>query len=268
MPLAAYDWVPMSSVPQRHKHYEGATTSTRRITGHLFGSLPVPTSVLLDSCSLLAALPGKRRSRTGPGSLFSRRSELPAHPHVDVSGTSQVSRRPILCLCPGLGSRPNRWHLAIEKRCRRCCPRDTGHEGFSGLSYRDHRGASAPAAYASRMMLPPSLQGSLPAGWLAFTGRESNPLDRDERFPSCYISSPFPGFILTLRHPKPVTKGEEKHLCLNGFPYVSCPCDFCRAQEGSLARLALTAVALPLGPAHRLVGLDRVGDRRQFRPVR
>ena len=26
------------------------------------------------------------------------------------------------------------------------------------------------------------MQGSLPAGWLAFTGRESNPLDRDERF--------------------------------------------------------------------------------------
>jgi hypothetical protein len=25
-----------------------------------------------------------------------------------------------------------------------------------------------------------------------------NPLDRYERFPSCYISFPFPGFILTL----------------------------------------------------------------------
>ena len=202
----------MSPVPQRHEHYEGATTSTRRITGHLFGSLPVPTSVLLGSCSLLRALPGERRSRGGPGSLFSRRSPLPVLSHVDVGGTSQVSRRPILCLCPGLGSRPNRWHLAIEKRCRRCCPRDTGHEGFSGLSYRDHRGASAPAAYASRMMLPPSLQSSLPAGWLAFTGRESNPLDRDERFLSCYISSPFPGFILTLRHPKPVTQPDVTRI--------------------------------------------------------
>src|SRR5262249_9566662 len=90
-----------------------------------------------------------------------------------------------------------------HRRCRRCCPRNTGHEGFSGLSYRDHRGASAPAAYASRMMLPPSLQGALPAGWLAFTRRESNPLDHDERFPSCYISSPLPGFTLTLRCPKP-----------------------------------------------------------------
>src|SRR5262249_3507740 len=59
------------------------------------------------------------------------------------------------------------------------------------------------------MMLPPSLQGSLPAGWLAVTGRESNPLDSDERFPSCYISSPLPGFILTLRHPKPVTSTDS-----------------------------------------------------------
>src|SRR6516162_3114279 len=47
-------------------------------------------------------------------------------------------------------------------------------------------------------MLPLPMQDSLPAGWLAFTGRELNPLDRDERFPSCYISFPFPGFILTL----------------------------------------------------------------------
>jgi len=29
-------------------------------------------------------------------------------------------------------------------------------------------------------------------GWLAFGGRKSNPLDHDERFPSCY--SPLPGF--------------------------------------------------------------------------
>src|SRR6516165_10711675 len=28
------------------------------------------------------------------------------------------------------------------------------------------------------------MQDSLPAGWLAFAGRELNPLDRDERFPS------------------------------------------------------------------------------------
>jgi hypothetical protein len=32
------------------------------------------------------------------------------------------------------------------------------------------------------MALPPSKQGALPAGWLAFAGRELNPLDRVERF--------------------------------------------------------------------------------------
>src|SRR5262249_39258825 len=39
-------------------------------------------------------------------------------------------------------------------------------------------------------MLPPPMQDSLPGGWLAFSGRESNPLDCVERFPSCYISVP------------------------------------------------------------------------------
>jgi hypothetical protein len=42
------------------------------------------------------------------------------------------------------------------------------------------------------------MQDSLPAGRLAFAGRKLNPLDRYERFPGCYISSPFPEFILTL----------------------------------------------------------------------
>jgi putative tryptophan/tyrosine transport system substrate-binding protein len=43
------------------------------------------------------------------------------------------------------------------------------------------------------------MQDSLPAGWLTFAERELNPLGRDERFPNCYISSHFPGFILTRR---------------------------------------------------------------------
>jgi hypothetical protein len=49
---------------------------------------------------------------------------------------------------------------------------------ISGLN----NAALAPAAYASRMVLPLSMQSSLPAGWLAFTGRVSNPLDRYKRF--------------------------------------------------------------------------------------
>ena len=42
------------------------------------------------------------------------------------------------------------------------------------------------------------MQDLLPAGWLALAVRELNPLDRDERFLSLYISSPFPGFSPTL----------------------------------------------------------------------
>jgi hypothetical protein len=52
-----------------------------------------------------------------------------------------------------------------------------------------------PHSYASRLVLPPPLQGSLPAGWLAFTRRESNPQDRYKRF-QIAVSSSFSGFIL------------------------------------------------------------------------
>jgi hypothetical protein len=39
------------------------------------------------------------------------------------------------------------------------------------------------------------MQSSFPAGWLAFTGRELNPLDRYKRFQITF-SFPFSGFIL------------------------------------------------------------------------
>ena len=42
--------------------------------------------------------------------------------------------------------------------------------------------ASASAVYASRTASPLPMQDSLPAGWLAFAGREFNPLDQIERF--------------------------------------------------------------------------------------
>jgi hypothetical protein len=45
------------------------------------------------------------------------------------------------------------------------------------------------------MVLPPSLQSSLPASWLAFTGRELNPLDCYKRFQITFPSS-FSGFVL------------------------------------------------------------------------
>ena len=113
---------------------------------------------------------------------------LPARSRVDASGTSQVPRQSILCLCPGPGPRPNRRTLANGGLVDAAPALSTAEA--SALSYRGYRGASAPAVYASRMMLPPPVQDSLPAGWLAFAGRELNPLDCDERFPSCYILFP------------------------------------------------------------------------------
>src|SRR5271169_4418186 len=53
------------------------------------------------------------------------------------------------------------------------------------------------------------MQGSLPAGWLAFTGRELNPLDRDEGFQ--ITSSSLPGLFLAQR-PKTCTQSNKAAL--------------------------------------------------------
>ena len=71
--------------------------------------------------------------------------------------------------------------------------------------FRGYRAASAPAAYASRMVLPPPMQSSLPAGWLAFAGRELNPLDRYKRFQITF-SFPFSGFILAQEGPSFISR--------------------------------------------------------------
>jgi len=42
--------------------------------------------------------------------------------------------------------------------------------------------AAAPAVLRFTLRVAARVQDLLPAGWLAFTGRESNPLDRCERF--------------------------------------------------------------------------------------
>jgi hypothetical protein len=50
---------------------------------------------------------------------------------------------------------------------------------ISGLNYA----ASTPALLRFAFRVATHAQGWLPAGWLAFTERESNPLDHCERFP-------------------------------------------------------------------------------------
>ena len=107
-------------------------------------------------------------------------AQLPAHSHADAGGISQVPRRSIPYLCPGPRPRPDRRSLTLTVSSM--LPRSTHSEGSSDHYFEAIHAASAPAAYASRRALPHAVQGSLPAGWLTFTGRELNPLDRAERF--------------------------------------------------------------------------------------
>src|SRR5262245_15266481 len=88
---------PGESVTRRHQHYEGATTPTRRITGHLFVSLPVPTRFLQSSCSPCSAL-GRVEVPHRARIIGQPTIQLPACSLVGVSGTSQVPRRSVLCL--------------------------------------------------------------------------------------------------------------------------------------------------------------------------
>jgi hypothetical protein len=100
------------------------------------------------------------------------------------------------------------------------------------------------------------MQDSLPAGWLAFAGRELNPLDCYERFPSCYISFPFPGFILTLRgwkrafdEPIPLPNGRELVTLKDAGTYITkLPKAEHEAPEWQAAMEALILVATRGGP--------------------
>jgi len=101
-------------------------------------------------------------------------------------------RQSIQCLCSGLGPRPNQRSLASSGLVG-AAPAPSRAKAPASREFRGYCGASAPVVYASWGMLPLPMQDSLPAGWLAFTGRVSNPLDRDERFPSSTSLPPFLG---------------------------------------------------------------------------
>jgi hypothetical protein len=150
-----------------------------------------------------ASAPGRVEDPPRAGIIGQSAIQLPACFSRGREWASQVSRRPILCFCLGLRRRPNRCSLA-SGGLTGAAPAAARAKASACYRFRGYRGASAPAVYASRVMLPSPMQDSLPAGWLAFSGRESNPLDRVERFPTFYISSPSPGFIPTRRCSDPV----------------------------------------------------------------
>ena len=89
---------------------------------------------------------------------------------ADVSRSSQVPRQSILCLCSGPRPRPNRRSLATGGPVGAAPARETA-KAPALMRYRGYHGASAPAVYASRVVLPPP-HAKLASGWLARLYRE------------------------------------------------------------------------------------------------
>jgi hypothetical protein len=136
-------------------------------------------AVLLFSCSAVA-LPEGRRALPGQGLGFAGRplSGLLARGRKwDLSGLQAILPVPLL-----------RSTTPVESMC----PRHFGHldaapathtaKASAMADFGANTAASAPAAIRFTRSVTAHVQGLLPAGWLAFTGRASNPLDRDERF--------------------------------------------------------------------------------------
>src|SRR6202140_5255346 len=168
-----------------------------RLAGHLFVSLPgstLPSSVRVSQLAL--ALPAGRRVPSGPGSLFSRDpipGLLSRGRERDLPGFQAVHPVPLpRSRTPAESTFPRLFVGLVD-----AAPASRTAKASACQLFRGYSAASTPAAYASRVMLPPPLQSSLPVGWLASTGRESNPLDRFERFQITF-SFPFPGLNLAL----------------------------------------------------------------------
>src|SRR5438270_6175779 len=128
---------------------------------------------------LACALPEVRRPLPGQGFVVPAALRS-GSARVDASGISQVFRRSILCLCSVPGPRASRRDLAMTATSM--LPPRSGRRRprrwlISGLT-RELRHL---LSYASRYRCR-HVQSSLPADWLVFAGRESNPLDRYERF--------------------------------------------------------------------------------------
>ena len=153
-----------------------------RLSGRLFVSLPgstLPSSVRVSQLAPRfrkdgGCLPGRGHCSAGDpiAGLLSRGRER------DLPGSQAVHPVPLpRSRTPAESTIPRLFVGLVD-----AAPASQTAKASACQLFRGYRAASAPAAYASRMMLPPPLQSSLPAGWLAFTGRESNPLDRFERF--------------------------------------------------------------------------------------
>jgi hypothetical protein len=130
---------PLSSIGSRRDQFSDVISTMRALRLPTHAS---PVTYLFrfrgprDSSSVRARRCQRSRAGRGPATGQDHCSagdlKLPAYLHVDASGTSQVPRRPILCLCPVLRPRPNRRSLTNDGRIR-CCPCCRESKGSSVL---------------------------------------------------------------------------------------------------------------------------------------
>src|ERR1700680_2104314 len=84
-------------------------------------------ATLLGSClAAYACAPGRWEVAFRAGGTVQPAPRFTVCSHVDVSGTSQVPRRSILCLCLGPGPRPNQRSLAYLSVSSMLPPRTAG----------------------------------------------------------------------------------------------------------------------------------------------
>src|SRR5215471_3953 len=176
----SHDWVPASPVPQRHKHYEGATTpihASRSLICFASGSHAKPPQFVLAS----------QRSRAGGGPTSGQDPcsagdpSYPAHSSCGrewvLSGSLAIHPLPLpRSTTPAGPTVPCQW------RYRRCCPCSLNSKGSSVTSMsRLPRGFSTCCLRFMGDVATAHARLASDCG-LAFAGRESHPLDRNERF--------------------------------------------------------------------------------------
>src|SRR6516165_4508226 len=164
-----------------------------RISGHLFASLPGSTrsSSLRVSQLALPVVGGDFRARAIVQPATRSAGALARGRERDLPGSQTIHPVPL----PRSATPAGPTILRLFDGLVDAAPALPTARASALNEFQLYHAASAPAAYASRLVSPPPLQGSLPAGWLAFTGRESNPLDRYKRF-QIAVSSSFSGFFL------------------------------------------------------------------------
>jgi hypothetical protein len=164
---------PLSAVLRRRYDFPPAHLRS------LIGSLPQPTRS--SRFVFAAALPEGWRTLPGPGFGLAGRPPFRRSLVWTRMGSLRSSGDPSRAFAPFHD--PGRTDVPLPLTVTSMLPplpirRRLRHWLISGLT----PAASAPRRLRFALRVATRAQGSLPAGWLAFAGRASNPLDRFERF--------------------------------------------------------------------------------------